>query len=114
MVGQAGGKEECALPISLSVCIFFFKQKTAYEIYQCDWSSDVCSSDLDHMILSEEMRGIRWAPTPEDITFDDYDQFLIKNNAWGWEKPPEIGYNEIKPLLNPLPQIGRASCRERV
>ena len=29
--------------------IFFFKQKTAYEIYQCDWSSDVCSSDLnDH------------------------------------------------------------------
>ena len=25
---------------------FFFKQKTAYEIYQCDWSSDVCSSDL--------------------------------------------------------------------
>ena len=29
------------------MCVFFFfKQKTAYEIYQCDWSSDVCSSDL--------------------------------------------------------------------
>ena len=28
--------------------LFFFKQKTAYEIYQCDWSSDVCSSDLAH------------------------------------------------------------------
>ena len=27
---------------------FFFKQKTAYEIYQCDWSSDVCSSDLSY------------------------------------------------------------------
>ena len=26
---------------------FFFKQKTAYEIKECDWSSDVCSSDLD-------------------------------------------------------------------
>jgi len=25
---------------------FFFKQKTAYEIDVCDWSSDVCSSDL--------------------------------------------------------------------
>jgi len=25
---------------------FFFKQKTAYEISDCDWSSDVCSSDL--------------------------------------------------------------------
>ena len=27
---------------------FFFKQKTAYEIKECDWSSDVCSSDLAH------------------------------------------------------------------
>ena len=26
--------------------IFFFKQKTAYEIGTGDWSSDVCSSDL--------------------------------------------------------------------
>ena len=25
-------------------CFFFFKQKTAYEIRNCDWSSDVCSS----------------------------------------------------------------------
>src|SRR5881397_3907206 len=25
---------------------FFFKQKTAYEMAQCDWSLDVCSSDL--------------------------------------------------------------------
>ena len=31
---------------SLLNYFFFFKQKTAYEIYQCDWSSDVCSSDL--------------------------------------------------------------------
>src|SRR5881296_4721043 len=26
---------------------FFFKQKTAYEMLLCDWSSDVCSSDLE-------------------------------------------------------------------
>src|SRR5210317_2285947 len=26
--------------------VFFFEQKTAYEISECDWSSDVCSSDL--------------------------------------------------------------------
>ena len=30
--------------------VFFFEQKTAYEIYQCDWSSDVCSSDLNQII----------------------------------------------------------------
>src|SRR3546814_12300499 len=29
-----------------SVCFFFFKQKTAYEMRISDWSSDVCSSDL--------------------------------------------------------------------
>src|SRR3546814_5830318 len=28
------------------VVIFFFKQKTAYEMRISDWSSDVCSSDL--------------------------------------------------------------------
>src|SRR3546814_4349230 len=34
--------------ISLCVCDFFvFKQKTAYEMRISDWSSDVCSSDLE-------------------------------------------------------------------
>src|SRR3546814_15994463 len=31
---------------SFVFCIFFFKQKTAYEMRISDWSSDVCSSDL--------------------------------------------------------------------
>src|SRR3546814_7468494 len=30
--------------------IFFFKQKTAYEMRISDWSSDVCSSDLSTAI----------------------------------------------------------------
>src|SRR3546814_2724058 len=29
--------------------IFFFKQKTAYEMRISDWSSDVCSSDLQRL-----------------------------------------------------------------
>src|SRR3546814_1008804 len=29
--------------------VFFFKQKTAYEMRISDWSSDVCSSDLMHV-----------------------------------------------------------------
>src|SRR3546814_9741540 len=28
------------------IFVFFFKQKTAYELRISDWSSDVCSSDL--------------------------------------------------------------------
>src|SRR3546814_1179146 len=31
----------------LYVSVFFFKQKTAYEMRISDWSSDVCSSDLE-------------------------------------------------------------------
>src|SRR3546814_1776993 len=31
------------------IFIFFFKQKTAYEMRISDWSSDVCSSDLNHL-----------------------------------------------------------------
>src|SRR3546814_12352871 len=38
--------------------IFFFKQKTAYEMRISDWSSDVCSSDLQI-----------WAPRYRQATF---------------------------------------------
>src|SRR3546814_16211916 len=34
--------------MSSSVLFFFFKQKTAYEMRISDWSSDVCSSDLEY------------------------------------------------------------------
>src|SRR3546814_16860880 len=33
--------------------VFFFKQKTAYEMRISDWSSDVCSSDLDVQRLDD-------------------------------------------------------------
>src|SRR3546814_1838855 len=32
---------------TVRVLFFFFKQKTAYEMRISDWSSDVCSSDLE-------------------------------------------------------------------
>src|SRR3546814_3709778 len=35
----------------LVLCVFFFKQKTAYEMRISDWSSDVCSSDLKSVIV---------------------------------------------------------------
>src|SRR6056300_1812492 len=43
-----------------SCCIhsffFFFMQKTAYEFSECDWSSDVCSSDLTRLISSHKQK----------------------------------------------------------
>src|SRR3546814_17636973 len=41
--------------VSLFLCFFFFKQKTAYEMRISDWSSDVCSSDLIGL-APEELR----------------------------------------------------------
>ena len=69
---------------------FFFKQKTAYEIYQCDWSSDVCSSDL----ISTACRvGV--------VTTALKSVFAVLARQAHDAKLAEF-------------KIGRASCRERV
>src|SRR3546814_2710514 len=40
------------------LCVFFFKQKTAYEMRISDWSSDVCSSDLNRDLGLAEMAAL--------------------------------------------------------
>src|SRR3546814_1463562 len=40
------------------ILIFFFKQKTAYEMRISDWSSDVCSSDLEVLSLDSVGDGV--------------------------------------------------------
>src|SRR3546814_3841556 len=51
--------------------IFFFKQKTAYEMRISDWSSDVCSSDLDFKPRTGEVMEQK----PSEITAA-LDEFL--------------------------------------
>src|SRR3546814_63731 len=41
---------------------FFFKQKTAYEMRISDWSSDVCSSDLEPVVARQRASEAGWAP----------------------------------------------------
>ena len=77
--------------MEVRICLFFFfKQKTAYEIYQCDWSSDVCSSDLRNL-----------KPVPRWLFFKAV------------ELGDEFEYDKKDPVFH-IKQIGRASCRERV
>src|SRR3546814_1660244 len=46
---------------------FFFKQKTAYEVRISDWSSDVCSADLNRPVLLQFRRkGERHRPVEPD------------------------------------------------
>src|SRR3546814_5079989 len=90
------------------LCLFFFKQKTAYELRISDWSSDVCSSDL---LIS----------IGDDISV----RVLSVNGStvrFGVEAPRHIGvhrseiYEKIqkKRAQASRKEIGRASCRERV
>src|SRR3546814_1922241 len=44
----------------LLLVIFFFKQKTAYEMRISDWSSDVCSSDLGYTLHPSVPTDERW------------------------------------------------------
>src|SRR3546814_13823325 len=49
------------------MCVFFFKQKTAYEMRISDWSSDVCSSDLYHGIC-ELLSTLKTAVGTSEVT----------------------------------------------
>ena len=66
------------------IFIFFFKQKTAYEIYQCDWSSDVCSSDLVGKTGTNcQIFGLINKPAAQAATVDFLkpDDIIIMNHA---------------------------------
>src|SRR3546814_2026146 len=93
--------------------MFFFKQKTAYEMRISDWSSDVCSSDLRlRRRLSQEHLArrvglsVRWLREIESgnpaVALDDH-----LRCAAALRLAPAF-------VLLPLLEIGRASCRERV
>src|SRR3546814_10771162 len=75
----------CAL-----VVLLFFKQKSAYEMRISDWSSDVCSSDLEMPDPDMARRAVEMAI---GTIFDVLKDTRMEEFAQ---------------------QIGRASCRERV
>src|SRR3546814_3730260 len=50
----------CLLLLVSFLCLFFYKQRTAYEMRISDWSSDVCSSDLPRAAKkAEEAASLR-------------------------------------------------------
>src|SRR3546814_1347271 len=107
--------------MALFCSIFFFKQKTAYEMRISDWSSDVCSSDLiqiDNLAVSGEHAVI------VTILNDSFLEDLGSTNGTVVNGNPvkkhflqnndvvELGKYKLKFVGEA--EIGRASCRERV
>src|SRR3546814_3056127 len=76
--------------------VFFCKQKTAYEMRISDWSSDVCSSDLEIVVNGGNARSatLHWQGCADA----------------GICYPPQT----MRVDLPSVEKIGRASCRERV
>src|SRR5256885_4878539 len=89
-------------------CCFFFSSRRRHTRLQGDWSSDVCSSDLVADYLNTE-RGTRNAELSrrKPVVILGYDtRFLGREFS--------LAAAEVLTANGLLPQIGRASCRERV
>src|SRR2546430_9973441 len=91
-----------------AVCCFFFSSRRRHTRFDCDWSSDVCSSDLRRRSCRSAHRSNPhtwvWIDVPNDKNGVD---------TWGFEgmSPNYLGRRGwTKSTL----KIGRASCRERV
>src|SRR3546814_10167917 len=105
--------------------VFFFKQKTAYEMRISDWSSDVCSSDLTGYperavyvaqgrieIDGAEYRSGQMAifsadGTPCITALEASRLMLLGGEPLGAR---HIWWN----FVSSRKEIGRASCRDRV
>src|SRR3546814_1805942 len=61
------------------IFFFFFKQKTAYEMRISDWSSDVCSSDLD--LYDARCRGGRFYASKSDVRERQIDCARLRERA---------------------------------
>src|SRR3546814_4092807 len=103
----------------------FFKQKTAYEVRISDWSSDVCSSDLEAVghahqpqSLARGRGEVGLAEPPDAQIFGlraaPFGQEQVRDRRAGADHVP--GRSRIDAAHEPARtrQIGRASCRERV
>src|SRR3546814_5709881 len=87
---------------------FFFRQKTAYEMRISDWSSDVCSSDLQEVAMDQH----RVPPVIGQIESELGQLHRFRNVDRRQHDVPVIAMPAAAGRLEI--EIGRASCRERV
>src|SRR3546814_4820080 len=87
------------------IILFFFKQKTAYEMRISDWSSDVCSSDL------------RVAEAEAEAECGEFDSAVLQIDAvHALEKRAQIVDTGALPVVAPAPvqnepPVGRSEER---
>src|SRR2546430_12296434 len=89
-------------------CVFFFSSRRRHTRFDCDWSSDVCSSDLDeHLASAGCMTGKKF---PVEKDYVEHGVHIARECA-----RLDIGQGCVVRKGTVLAvEIGRASCRERV
>src|SRR5436189_2263651 len=99
---------------------FFFSSRRRHTRYIGDWSSDVCSSDLDGPELETACHGrnlpLQVSPRQSKMTRTGLQRnaaYLVRPDGCGALAEPEGGAVAMTSYLDAR-QIGRASCRERV
>src|SRR3546814_2000220 len=81
---------ELAHEIVACTLVFFFKQKTAYEMRISDWSSDVCSSDLS----SAEIYG-SLAAVDQNAVFGRTLDMLTNRRSFGGDFATQLWLNPV-------------------
>src|SRR2546430_8884330 len=86
---------------------FFFSSRRRHTRFDCDWSSDVCSSDLRLASTADYPKKSEVIPLKNEV--------MARLNKVGFTL--EAGVSIVDFVENkyfPSIEIGRASCRERV
>src|SRR5688572_32437376 len=104
------------------IFVFFFSSRRRHTRFDCDWSSDVCSSDLKRTwrrlwrlsaLCATPAMGMCVNRSAPQYTFRLRTEAEVRSlsappaTRWRWRRP----YATKSPVRA---QIGRASCRERV
>src|SRR5690348_18175292 len=97
-----------SVPVSVLILLFFFSSRRRHTRWTGDWSSDVCSSDLN-LIDAFQAEGVPVRVLVDaQLRFEEYLLLRIVPDRIGVSLPPLVVRFRV------VDQIGRASCRERV
>src|SRR5690606_41180913 len=89
---------------------FFFSRRRRHTIFSRDWSSDVCFSDLANSAFVRDRIERAWGVQARVI----YPPVSVEEIQAVTDWRSRISDGKELLLIESLPQIGRASCRERV
>src|SRR5256886_11692166 len=88
---------------------FFFSSRRRHTRFDCDWSSDVCSSDLPRSWLLNKIKKV------EQLRFLENSERTLGQAALQWLLADDRVASTLPNIYNEEQlEIGRASCRERV